>query len=356
MIDHGDLPTMPEDKSLHQRAVSPSNYNLLQSLGVDAASLVAAPYRHMSVWDAVSHGAIDFSAPISAQNALGYIIDMQELRYQLYDHIKTQARIELLTQATCRHRIYTGKTNTLHLRDGKIISAKLVVGADGANSWLRQQANIAWSGHSYHQHALVANVRCEKAHQQTAYQCFLNDGPLAFLPLSDPYQCAIVWTGGDEKMHRLRQLDEATFNPILTDAFQHRLGKVTTISQRATFPLRMYHAAHYVQPGLALAGDAAHIIHPMAGLGLNLGLLDVAYLAKQLKKAMQQSKNIGDYTVLRPYERYRYSENKQALLFINELKQAFCHGDSYKRKLCAYGFNLINRCPPIKHYFIDLAI
>ena len=189
----------------------------------------------------------------------------------------------------------------MSLNDGRELRAPLVIAADGANSAVRRLAGCATREWDYLHHAIVTSVRCAKPHQATAWQRFTDDGPLAFLPLAGPegeHWCSIVWSVTPTEAERLMALDDAGFRRALGFAFEHRLGEVLCADPRLCIPLRQRHAKRYVEDGLALIGDAAHSIHPLAGQGVNLGFLDVAVLAEVLLHAMQRGERLSDVKVL----------------------------------------------------------
>lgn len=339
---------------LQQRAISFANYQFLMAVGVDR-HLFSAPYDKMEVWDASNDNSrLYFYGQETGLPVLGYIVDAEKLQYQLYQ-LTQQANIDYLGQAVLKRRYYDGRRNYLLLADGKRLSSSMVVGCDGAQSLLRQQANICWYSRAYDQRALVANVVMEKPHQKTARQRFLVDGPLAFLPLADPYKCSIVWTNSSDGMRALCQLDESEFKRQLADALQHQLGLVESVSQRLSFPLTIGHSQHYVQSGLALAGDAAHVIHPMAGLGLNLGLSDVKLLSTQLRQKISY-RCLGDLWSLRCYERQRRHYNTKALLFVDQLNKLFCNNRPLLKYFRSLGLRSVNRYDFMKRYFVNQAV
>src|SRR5690606_5621808 len=189
----------------------------------------------------------------------------------------------------------------LTFSDGRQLRAPLVVAADGANSAVRRLAGCETREWDYFHHAVVTSVRCAEAHQRTAWQRFTDNGPLAFLPLQrdgDEHWCSIVWSATEDEARRLMALDDETFRAALGRAFEQRLGEVLEVDPRLCIPLRQRHAKRYVRAGLALIGDAAHTIHPLAGQGVNLGLLDAATLAEVIQAAQARGDPAGAVRVL----------------------------------------------------------
>ncbi len=193
------------------------------------------------------------------------------------------------------------------LEDGRLLQTRLLVGADGARSRVRRLAGIETVGWDYDQHALVCTVETEQPHAGTAWQRFLSTGPLAFLPLSDG-RCSIVWSTTPEAAARLLALDAVAFSE-LSDVFEAQLGEVHLVSPRVLFPLRLQHARRYIGPRVVLLGDAAHTIHPLAGQGVNLGVMDAACLAECLLDGADQGRAPDSIVTLRRYERWRKGQN-----------------------------------------------
>jgi 2-octaprenylphenol hydroxylase len=243
----------------------------------------------------------------------------------------------------------------LELNNGEVLQTRLLVGADGARSWVREQCGIAVTSTDYHQRAVVATVRTEQPHRDTAWQRFLPGGPLAFLPLPEGY-CSIVWSTTPEHADALLAMDETAFCAALTDAFAARLGKVQSAVGRAAFPLSAQHAGRYVQPRIALVGDAAHTIHPLAGQGVNLGFADSAALAEVLIAALQKRQDIGSLGVLRRYERWRKGENLLMLEVMTGFQKLFGSELTAVRQARNLGLNLVQRLMPVKNLIIRRAM
>src|SRR3569623_1990832 len=226
-----------------------------------------SPFREMYVWD--GGGAIHFDSADVGEDALGHIVENRVVQIALWQRLQNVDNVSLICPAACTSLRRERDRMHVELADGRVLSARVVVGADGAQSRVRQFAAIPTHGWAYDQHALVATVRHECSHRETAWQHFLSDGPLAFLPLHDG-RCYIVWSPTPLQADRLAALDAAAFCDELGRAFDHKLGRMLSCSERAVFPLRLQHTERYVAPGLALGGDAAHIVHTLAGQGVNL--------------------------------------------------------------------------------------
>jgi len=220
---------------------------------------------------------------------------------------------------------------------------------------VRSLAGITTSGWSYGQKAIVATVTTELSHQATAWQRFLPEGPLAFLPLSNGAS-SIVWTVSPSRADELLALDDVGFMAELSAAFEHRLGAVLTVGERAAFPLTMRHADSYVAPHLALIGDAAHVIHPLAGQGANLGLMDAASLAEVIVVARNNKREIGSSVQLRRYARSRKGDVVMMINAMEGFKRLFGASSSWLIELRNQGMGFVDRTAPFKNCFIQQMV
>ena len=241
------------------------------------------------------------------------------------------------------------------LEDGTELQAQLLVGADGARSWVRQQAGISVKGWDYDQVALVTWVKPEVFHQETAWQRFLPSGPLAFLPLTEGY-CSIVWSTSPQHAAQLQAMETERFAQELQAAFENKLGTIEAVGPRAMFPLRTFETQHYILPHLALVGDAAHTIHPLAGQGVNLGLADMSSLLRVLIEARQHRRSIGSASTLRRYERWRRADNRSMLLAMDGFKRLFSTEQPLLRWARNLGLNLTDHTLPIKRLIMQQAL
>lgn len=315
-----------------------------------------SPYTKMMVWDAGSDGAIQFDCREVGEAELGYIIEDNVMRACLLEKIRAHAQIELIFPVELISLQQQKDHVELHTSDGKIFQTKLLIGADGANSWVRTQAGIELKTWNYDHTAIVASVQTENSHQQTAWQRFLLTGPLAFLPLQDEHMCSIVWSVPPDEAEKLLSLDDAEFQNQLTEKFANKLGKIISVSARYSFPLHMRHAKHYVQPRLALIGDAAHTIHPLAGQGVNLGLLDAVCLVEVIADAVTKSRDFSSLATLRRYERWRKSDNLAMLSVVEILKNLFASEKKPLQTLRGLGLNVTNHIPFLKSFFANYAL
>ncbi len=258
--------------------------------------------------------------------------------------------------ATCEHLAVGESEAWLTLNNGQALTAKLVVGADGANSWVRNQQDIPLTHWDYGHSAVVATIRTHEPHNQVARQVFTPLGPLAFLPLSDPHMSSIVWSTDPNRAEQLVAMSESEFNRALTVEFDSRLGLCKVVSERTAFPLKMRYARDFVSERIALVGDAAHTIHPLAGQGVNLGFLDAASLAQEVLALWQQGEDIGSKRNLRSYERWRKAEAAQMIAAMQGFKDLF-EGDNPAKKLIrGIGMRLAGQLPGAKDEIMKRAL
>tara|TARA_R110001606_G_C15404643_1_gene654150 strand:+ start:27244 stop:28458 length:1215 start_codon:yes stop_codon:yes gene_type:complete len=307
-------------------------------------------FTDMKVWETAA-SSLHFDSADIGEPLLGHIIENRHLQQACLARCRQIANIDFLCPAKPISR--TG--NTLVLEDGKVLTADLIVAADGAQSHLREWAGIASQGWDYQQTAVVCTVTTELAHNKTARQRFLPEGPLAFLPLADPHQCSIVWSNSTEEAELLCQLDDERFKQVLSKAFESTLGDITNVSRRASFPLKLSHADHYVDVGFALVGDAAHTIHPLAGQGVNIGLLDAATLAEIVLEAHGKGRNIGSLHTLNKYQRRRKADNLIMQLTMDAFKRVFGSDIAPIRWTRRFGLQTVNKQGLLKKLFMSQA-
>jgi len=314
-----------------------------------------SPYRDMRVWDATGSGSVHFDSAQLGEPLLGHIVENRVILLGLHEQLWKLDCVDLITPATVTKLDIEVEQACVELDNGQQLSAKLVVAADGSRSKLRELAGIETRGWSYEQHAVVAHITTSKSHQETAWQRFMPDGPLAFLPLSDDTS-SVVWSTTPEHADQLLAMDEAEFLDALQEAFGDRLGRMLKCGPRAAFPLRMQHAKKYTLPRLALLGDAAHTVHPLAGQGVNLGLADAASLAEVIVDARQQRQDFGAHKILRRYERWRKGENLAMLSAMDGFKRLFGSTQPLMKWLRNTGLHLTNSTSPLKNMIMRQAM
>ena len=336
------LDAMPLDQPLTARATESGYDPRVSALSAASENILAnldawqridphyrSAYRYMCVWDGAGTGEIQFDANALGENRLGHIVENWRVQQAVLDSL-AHTDVTLLGGQQVTGLVHEPDGWTLQLASGELVQAPLVVAADGARSRLREMAGFAMREWDYLHHALVTTVRTEKPHGATAWQSFLDTGPLAFLPLNDrndQHYCSIVWSLLPEEAQRIMALDQQAFIAELETAIEGRLGRVLHADPRHCIPLRQRHARRYVQPGLALIGDAAHSIHPLAGQGVNLGLLDVAELSAVIRAALQRGEDIASLAVLQRYERRRMGANLTMMAAMEGFERLF-HADA----------------------------
>jgi 2-octaprenylphenol hydroxylase len=314
-----------------------------------------SPYQNMCVWDQSISSGVHFSATNIHQPNLGYIIENKLLQKTLIEKIKQHQHIELIFPIQAK-AIETNESEVKLYTDQKIYKAKLLVGSDGVQSWVRKEAGIDTTIYDYQQLALVCQVTTENSHQKTAWQRFLPSGPLAFLPLSDPKQCSIVWSTAIQHANYLQQLEKKDFLQELTQSSDHQLAKMLDCSDRILFPLSMIHAKNYVKPRIALIGDSAHKIHPLAGQGLNLGLADAYKLHEIILETHKKQRDIGHISHLRKYERAQKPINQLMATSMTVFNQLFSNENSFLKIARNTGFKACNQLTWAKNYFAKQAL
>jgi 2-octaprenylphenol hydroxylase len=315
------------------------------------------PYQRMQVWDASSApdggGVLRFDAAEVGEPNLGYIVENRWLQWHLFD-AAARSGVTLFRQAVTGLDL-GNECATVALAEGRTVSAALVIAADGADSPLRGFAGIDTKGWGYEQEALVTHIRTEIAHEDTACQRFLETGPIALLPLADG-RSSIVWSTTPEQAEAMREIDADDFARAVEQATDRVLGSVTLAAPRASFPLRLIHAVEYTRPRLVLIGDAAHAVHPLAGLGVNLGFLDAAALTETLVDARAAGSELGDLKPLRRYERWRKSENLTAMGMLDGINRLFSNDNPALSGLRRAGLGAVNQLGPLKNFFIRRAL
>ncbi|ENE6186265.1 FAD-dependent 2-octaprenylphenol hydroxylase [Escherichia coli] len=343
---------------LRVSAINAASEKLLTRLGVwqDILSRRASCYHGMEVWDKDSFGHISFDDQSMGYSHLGHIVENSVIHYALWNKAQQSSDITLLAPAELQQVAWGENETFLTLKDGSMLTARLVIGADGANSWLRNKADIPLTFWDYQHHALVATIRTEEPHDAVARQVFHGEGILAFLPLSDPHLCSIVWSLSPEEAQRMQQASEDEFNRALNIAFDNRLGLCKVESARQVFPLTGRYARQFAAHRLALVGDAAHTIHPLAGQGVNLGFMDAAELIAELKRLHRQGKDIGQYIYLRRYERSRKHSAALMLAGMQGFRDQFSGTNPVKKLLRDIGLKLADTLPGVKPQLIRQAM
>ena len=338
-------------------AITHASQHIFENIGVWESMQHdgVAAYSKMHVWDATGQGQIHFDSVEVGRADLGHIIENRVIQKAVQNRLADFDNIDLLMPVKLESLQFNPAGAELISTDGQQLTTDLVIGADGANSWVRQQAGISLNTWAYHQNALVCNVTTSESHQNACWQQFMPEGPLAFLPLADG-QSSIVWSTTEEKAQALSHMDEQLFNQELQMTFGSSLGRISLSSERGVFPLRLRHAKQYVKEHLALVGDAAHTVHPLAGQGVNLGLLDAVVLAEEILHSYEKKVDIGSLATLRRFERRRKGDNIAMLAAMDGLKRLFSNDITPLKLLRNTGLNIADKLNPFKNLMIRRAM
>lgn len=364
LLDGGPLTVKPHDPDApfepRVSALSAASQRILERLGAwqGISQRRLSPYSDMRVWDGSGTGQIHFSAASVHARVLGHIVENRVIQDGLLERLH-DSDVGLLANARLEQMRRSGDEWLLTLADGRSLRAPLVVAADGAQSAVRRLTGCPTREWDYLHNAIVTSVRCSQPHQATAWQRFTDHGPLAFLPLLRDGQqdwCSIVWSITPEQAEKAMAMDDHAFCQALGAAFEGRLGTVLQADPRVCVPLRQRHAKRYVAEGLALIGDAAHTIHPLAGQGVNLGFLDAAVLAEELQHASDRGERLADERVLSRYERRRMPHNLALMAAMEGFERLFQADPLPLRWLRNSGLKLVEQIPDAKALFVRQAL
>ncbi len=357
IIDQQQPQAVTEEYALRVSAINRASLRVFHSVG--AFELMqqqrVSPFREMHVWDSTGVGQVHFDSAELGLDTLGYIIENNVIQQALLVVAKQADNIDWICPATIKTIRTDDDQVHIQLEDGKEFAASLLVGADGMHSVVRDAMAVELVRKSYRQKAIVCTVTTQEPHQHTAWQCFSPSGPLAFLPLNDG-SCSIVWSLDEAEADAMMALDDEAFAHQLEQAFEYRLGGVSIQSKRAAFPLVHGHVDQYVQANMALIGDAAHNIHPLAGQGANLGIMDAACLAETVVDALHAQRQWHALHTLSKYERRRKGDNRLMEAGMTSFKHLFGNANPYLTELRNVGLNLADHFAPLKKLFIRQAL
>ncbi len=358
-----------QSHDLRVSALNIASEQVLRNVGVwqsilDKRSCV---YRRLKTWELdESRAATEFDCADSQQDHLGYIIENRVIQLALLERIQRAENLHLFKNNVASIDIQAG-ASLLTLDNEKQLITKLIVGADGANSMVRRAAGIGIHSWDYSQSALVINVEMAQGQQDITWQQFTPSGPLAFLPLSGN-SASLVWYGEPDKIARLSALDNETLCQQIMQQFPAALGKVNKVLAKGAFPLKRQHAQQYVKPGVALVGDAAHLIHPLAGQGVNIGILDAAQLAQTIEQAAgdrissadeyayNSDDDFSSLAVLQDYERKRRNHNLLVMQLMDSFYRVFSNQIAPLKALRNIGLGVAQRIPFARKKAMQLAM
>ncbi len=341
---------------LRVSALSIASKNIIETVGAwkGIENKRLCPFRRMRVWETA--GDTEFNSDAIDYPALGYIVENRITQLALIERLTEFKNIQLITPATIKKINYTvGQDSEIELEDQRILTAKVLVAADGGQSKVRQSVGIGVTSWDYKQHALVIYISTEYEQQDITWQRFVPSGPQAFLPLTGKFG-SIVWYNTPDEVKRLKNLPYEDLKAELITTFPDCLGEVNQVLGVASFPLKRQHAQSYAKPGVVLVGDAAHMINPLAGQGVNIGLLDAAALGEILIEATQKGEDISDISVLKRYEKLRRNENLKMMTVMDVFYQVFSNDVLPLKFIRNLGLGLAERILPAKNKVMRAAM
>jgi len=353
-IPHEFTSEQPHD--LRVSALSLASKKILEVVGAWDGVLNRryCPFRRMRVWETA--GDTEFNSDDIELPELGYIVENRVTQLALLDQLEKFDNVELIAPVSIKAINYLASGETsLILSDDSELQTNMLVAADGGNSRVRQTVGLGVTSWDYQQHAMVIYVETDYEQQDITWQRFVPSGPQAFLPLTGNYG-SIVWYNSADEVRRLKTLSSDALVAELTATFPECLGKINQVLGVASFPLKRQHAQQYVKAGVALVGDAAHMINPLAGQGVNIGLLDAAALAEVLVEANERGENIGDIAVLRQYEKMRRNENLRMMTVMDAFYRVFSNKILPLKFIRNFGLGLAERISPVKNKVTRMAI
>jgi 2-octaprenylphenol hydroxylase len=354
-------PALVADVDMRVSALNRASEAFLKAINVwqDIPDARKSAYDKMRIWDGVGTGHIQFDAVELAEEHLGHIVENRVTAQALMHKLQHASNIQLFAPQTVNnieHQTYGDNRYVLELESGQLLSTPLIVAADGARSFVRTWAEFEMREWDYQHHGLVCTVQTEQAHQACCWQRFTENGVLAFLPLPNNHLCSIVWSCPEPQAQELLAMDEESFQQALEAAFEGKLGKIVATGARAAIPLRQRHAKQYVKEGIVLVGDAAHTIHPLAGQGVNLGLMDAYVLANEIKQGLARGLPAHEPLLLARFERRRMPENLAMMATMESFKRLFAQQTPALRWVRNWGMKKVNKLGFVKQHLAMQAM
>ncbi|MDR5876376.1 UbiH/UbiF/VisC/COQ6 family ubiquinone biosynthesis hydroxylase [Vreelandella gomseomensis] len=350
LIEQGDAPAPPEgDYDLRISSLNARSLAFINASGTQLPEERSCPFRHIDVANQDGTGHSLFSAADSDMDDFGVFVENRTLQYALWQRLAVLPGVTCYTQCAPISTLASGDMRLVELDNGKTLSAPLVVGADGARSTLRELAGISVTHYDYHQRAMIINVETELPQQDVSWQVFTPTGPIAMLPLPGQ-RASLVWYDSDDATKAREQLDDDALKAAIEEAFPKRLGKLTRVVARASFPIKRQHAKRYIGKRLALIGDAAHVVHPLAGQGLNIGLHD----ADTLAELIIHGRDPGDHINLHRFEVQRRLANQAMIAATDSFHHLFT-GARPMRQLGDLSLHIAERIPFAKRIMMQQA-
>ncbi len=339
-------------------AISMASENILRNVGAwpNLLNKRLCPYRRLKAWEVdAERAATEFNSEDIGEDHLGHIVENRVIQLALLEQLQQCENIELICPAEISTIDYAPGASLITLADEQQLLGKLLIAADGAQSKVRSQVGIGVHSWDYEQHALVASVTTELPQQDITWQQFTPSGPVAFLPLSG-HQGSLVWYNSPSEARKLLALNDEAFLAAVESNFPQCLGSIDSLLGRAAFPLRRQHAQEYIKEGVALAGDAAHTIHPLAGQGVNIGLLDAAALAEVLLDALQAGDDITSVQVLKRYEDQRRNQNLLMMQVMDSFYRLFSNDHLPLKLLRNIGLGAAGKLGPARNKVMRFAM
>jgi len=344
-----------DDPDLRVSAISIASQTIMATVGAwpGIISKRLCPFSRMRVWE--NNNDTEFCSKDIDRPHLGYIVENRVVQLALLKHLDCFDNVDLICPARIEMIQYAANGSTAQLDDGRILKSRLLVAADGGQSRVRQSVGIGVSSWDYDQHAMVISVETGYSQQDITWQRFTPSGPQAFLPLFGN-RASLVWYNSPDEIRRLKSLPNTELITEISTSFPNNLGEIKTVLGRASFPLKRQHAFDYVKEGVALIGDAAHVINPLAGQGVNIGFLDAAALAQVLVAAKEKDQDLGSTRILNEYQRLRRWDNLMMMTAMEMFYRVFSNQILPIRVLRNFGLGLAERLQPAKNKAMRYAV